>query len=78
MQVGGVCTELFTIRGITRGFAVKKILDEFGLPYGSNLYEWESGGESFSFYYIDEENMTHLSFDIDPETGLLDCVCYSA
>lgn len=76
LQVGGDDTESFSVNGITRGATIEEILDEFGLPYGSSYYRWESGGESFSFYYIEESGYCSIDFSIDPETWLLDSICY--
>lgn len=77
IQVGNINTEGFTVNGIRRGATIEQVLDAFGLPYGSDYCEWESGGKDFSFYYIDEANLTHLYFSFDTETNLLDCVSYS-
>lgn len=77
LQVGGDETENFSVSGITLGATVEDIMAVFGRPLQISYYEWESGGKDFSFYYIDDINYSSISFDMDPETGLLNSVCYS-
>ena len=77
ISVGYYYTESFSINGITVGATVTEILAEFGLPYYCYYAEWEDGYKSFSLNYISKTNMTHLTFDIDPETDRLIGVNYS-
>lgn len=71
ISLGEDCTESFSLNGIKNGATVKEILKKFGTPYGCDYYEWEDGSKSFSFYYTDEANMIHLTFNMDPDTNRL-------
>ena len=73
-ECGDSGTETFSVKGIAKGATVKEILAVFGLPYGCT---YDGGYKSLDFYYVNESNTHHLSFFMDPETGLLDSIWFS-
>lgn len=76
LQAGGELTETYSVSGIQAGATVQEIMEQFGLPLQCSYYRWADGTESFDFYYIDDINYSHIAFNIDPETGLLDSISY--
>ena len=77
ISLGDAYTEHFSLNGIGPGATVKQILEVFGLPHGCIYYEWSWNDISFFFYYIDETNMIHLTFDIDARTNRLSGITFS-
>ena len=76
LQFGNCYTEGYSVNGIREGATVEEVMFQFGLPMECSYYRWEDGLEYFSFYYINDINYSHISFDFNTETGLLESINY--
>ena len=78
LRFGDEGAETFSVSGIQRGATAEEIMDTFGMPHNFYIVENFDGTQCISLSYINYTNTLDLTFVMNPETGLLENLVYSA